>query len=236
MKENANGINEQQSMTESANENKEQQSMTDFTNENNAPRPVSPEEVYAYKFLIISEAQKLKYRKDYHSAEDLVQELAIKCWLSPTVRYNPAKGSLASFLKKIAKNMIYDQWRKERKLKIEYTLDDEKRHTSYLKTSDDSDDFDKPLIAPDDSYEKKYQQQERVLDRAIAELYRQYPSKKSIDAFVMFARHGKPAREVARLLGVDEGFVNTAVCRVKKRLKTIARCMNEEDEWLTSAD
>jgi len=221
--ENANGINEQQSMTEFTNESMEQQSMTEFANESKAIRPVSPEEVYAHKNLIISIAMKLKFGKDYHSAEDLVQKLAIKCWQNPSIRYNPAKGSLASYLIKIAKNMIFDQWRKERRLKIEYTVDDET-----TKTPD--------IIAPDDSDEKKYQQQMRDLDRAIAKLYRQYPSKMAIDAFVAFTRQGKPAKKVAKDLGVDEGYVNTSVCRVKKHLKNIVRCLKAEDDWAASAD
>ena len=209
-------------MTENAKGSNVQQSMTEFTNESKESRPVSPEDVYAHKGLIIKMATN-DFGLDYHSAEDLVQELAIKCWQSPKIRHNPAKGSLASYLIKIAKNMIFDQWRKERRLKIEYTVDDET-----TKTPD--------IIAPDDSDEKKYQQQMRDLDRAIAKLYRQYPSKMAIDAFVAFTRQGKPAKKVAKDLGVDEGYVNTSVCRVKKHLKNIVRCLKAEDDWAASAD
>ena len=210
-------------MTKNANESKDQQSMTDFANESKEGRPVSPEEVYAHKEVIIYVVMKMRHSKDYHSAEDLLQELAIKCWQSQKIRYNPAKGPLTNYLITIAKNMVRDQWRKKRRVKIEYTVDDET-----TKTPD--------IIAPNDSDEKKYKQQVRVLDRAIAVLYRQYPSKKTIDAFVEFTGQGMPAKKVAKDLGVNERYVNTSVSRCTKRLKKIARCLEKEEEWLTSAD
>lgn len=217
--------------------------MTEFVNESDEIRPVSPEEVYARKYKIISMAME-RFHMDYHSAEDLVQELAIKFWKNPTIGYKPAKGSLTNYLKAIARNIIFDQWRKKRKLHIDF-----RDIESHFRTPDDSDADDKQpietsdddydalsLVASDDSYENKYQQQVCILDSAIAKQYRQYPSKQAIDAFVMFARYGKPAKEVARLLGVDEGFVNTAVFRIKKRLKNIIRCLTEDEDWPTSAD
>ena len=44
----------------------------------NAVRPVSPDEVYANKGVIMDVARRLYW--DYDSGKDLVQEVALKCW------------------------------------------------------------------------------------------------------------------------------------------------------------
>ncbi len=75
--------------------------------ENNAICHISYTEVYEQKEVIIRAGRKLGW--DYASCDDLVQEVAIKCWKNPKIQYDSAKGTKKSLLARIAHNTGYDK-------------------------------------------------------------------------------------------------------------------------------
>jgi RNA polymerase sigma factor (sigma-70 family) len=184
--------------------------------ESNGIRPVSPEEVYANRGLIIDVAQGLGWDRD--SAQDLVQEVAIKCWSRATLLYNPARGSLASFLAMVARSTAVDMWRN----KMQYLPIPMEEVTLVALVDAEVSEKDEVEIR-----EKRM----RLLDHAVEELNRQYPSQKANEAFLMFSRQGKSGKEVAKMLGVEERYVNVAVHRGMERLKGIANRLRQEDNW-----
>ncbi len=182
-------------------------------NSSNAVRPVTPDEVYDNKGLIINVGQRLGW--DFNSCQDLVQEVAIKCWQSGRVAYNPAKGTLPGFLARIARNTAIDMWRKNR----------------HMPVPTDDDELGKMLGEGEDYMDDALEQEERrnLLELGIGEMYRRFPSKDANDAFIMFSREGMHANEVAEKLGVEERFVNVSVHRGLKRLTAIVRRLEREE-------
>ena len=188
-------------------------------NESLAVRPVTPNEVYENKGLVIEVGRRLRW--DYHSCQDLVQEVALKCWRNRRIVFDPSKGTFAGFLARIARNTAIDIWRKNRHLPI--PTDD----VELVRIADNEND-DTP-DAPEQ--EKRHE----LLERGIDEMYRRFPSKDSNDAFVMFSRNGMHANEVAKELGVEERFVNVAVHRGLKRLTEIVRRLEREEQDMRHA-
>lgn len=185
----------------------------------NAVRPVTPKEVYDNKGLIIDVGRGLGW--DFSSCDDLVQEVALKCWRDRRIVYDPSKGSLASYIARIARNTAVDIWRRNR----------------YNPVPTDDIELVTMLEAEDGFIDDGVELEKRLalLDRGIGELYRCFPSKKGNDAFVMFARKGMRAKEVARQLGVVESFVNVAVHRGLKRLTDIVCRLEREDLGMPKA-
>ena len=181
----------------------------------NAIRPVSPDEVYANKSLIINVGKRLGW--DYDSCNDLVQEVALKCWNNPRIRFNPRKGTIAGYLARISRNAAINMWRKNKHLPIP-TEDVELIAQMDAMVTEEN----------DNGLHKK---REKMLEFGIKELYRKYPSKDAIDAFMMFSQGEKSAKEVAEILRVDERFVNVAVHRGVKRLKEIVRRLERDENW-----
>ena len=182
---------------------------------NDAIRPISPEEVYANKGLILDVAKRLGF--DYNSGLDLVQEVALKCWKDPRVRFDPLKGTLAGYLYKITWNMAVSMWRKNKH--VPYPVEDAELTAMLEREVPDGDDAE--------LREMRY----KMLECGIREMYRRYPSKEGIDAFVMFTMDGMPARQVAEKLHVEERFVNVAVHRGMERLADIVHKMEQEENW-----
>ena len=179
----------------------------------NAARPVTPNEVYDNKGLIMEVGHRLGW--DFNSCEDLVQEVAYNCWSDRRIAFNPSKGTLAGYLARIARNTAVDIWRKNRHNPVPTD------HVELMKMMEDEEVF------TDDVEEQE--ERHALLERGIVELYRSFPSKEGNDAFVMFSRDGMHAKEVAQKLGVDERFVNVAVHRGLKRLTDIVRRLKRED-------
>lgn len=192
--------------------------MKNSINSDNATRPVTVKEVYDNRGLIMEVAKRLGW--DRASGEDLVQDVAYKCWSDRRIAFNPSKGTLAGYIARIARNTAVDIWRKNRHNPIPT---DEVELVRMMEDGGFSDD--------------SVEQVERVelLDRGIDELRRRFPSKGGNEAFVMFSREGMRAREVARRLGVEERFVNVAVHRGLKRLKNIVRRLERESHDMRRA-
>ncbi len=205
-------------MTESINKTKERRNkemMSETACKDNVVRPVAPEDVYDNKGAIISVGRRLGF--DRGECEDLVQEVAFKCW-KRRIKFDPSRGSLAAYVSRIAHNIAVDKIRKN---KIEqFPCED----TVLEGLADSRDDYS------DDSdwTEERWNRLEKLLQRGIDEMYRRYPSKKSNDAFVMFSVKGMRGREVMKELGVEERYVNVAVNRGMERLTTIIRRLERE--------
>ncbi|MBR4519455.1 MAG: sigma-70 family RNA polymerase sigma factor [Victivallales bacterium] len=180
-----------------------------------AIRPVSPDEVYANKGTIISVGKRLGW--DYDSCDDLVQEVALKCWNDPRIRFNPRKGTVGAYLARIARNTAINLWRKNKHQPI--PMEDVELFAQM---------DDKSIEMNDIGLRRK---REKMLEFGIKELYRKYPSKDAIDAFVMFSQDKMPAKEVAEKIRVDERFVNVAVHRGVKRLKEIVNRLERDENW-----
>ena len=185
--------------------------------DSNMGRPVTPEEVYAHRNVIMGVANRSYRKVDVDSQQDLLQEVALKCWNDPRVRYNAQKGELAAYLATLARTTLADMWRKSKH--VPSPMED----IDLWLWQDDK--------APDTDGEELHERRRRMLARGIEKLYRNYPSKTGVDAFVMFSRDGMHAKAVADRLRVDEGFVNVAVHRGMERLKKIVRQMERDDEW-----
>lgn len=186
---------------------------TTTINNSNAVRPVTPNEVYENKGLVMEVGRRLGW--DFNSCEDLVQEVAVKCWRDRRIAFDPSKGTLAGYIARIARNTAVDIWRRNRHTPV--PTDD----VELVKMLDDEDSF------TDDATEQE--ERRSLLDRGISELYRRFPSKEGNDAFLMFSREGMHANEVARKLGVKERYVNVAVHRGLERLTDIVRRLERED-------
>lgn len=186
---------------------------TTTINNSNAVRPVTPNEVYENKGLVMEVGRRLGW--DFNSCEDLVQEVAVKCWRDRRIAFDPSKGTLAGYIARIARNTAVDIWRRNRHTPV--PTDD----VELVKMLDDEDSF------TDDATEQE--ERRALLDRGISELYRRFPSKEGNDAFLMFSREGMHANEVARKLGVKERYVNVAVHRGLERLTDIVRRLERED-------
>ena len=115
---------------------------------------------------------------DYDSGKDLVQEVALKCWRDPKIRFNPRKGTLEGFLYRIARNTAVDMWRKNKNKIVPCPVDDVEL-TAMLEGL--------PQERDDAEFREKCRE---MLERGIREMYRRYPSKDGNDAFVMFSRDG----------------------------------------------
>ena len=182
---------------------------------NDAIRSVSPEEVYANKGLILDVARRLGF--DYNSGLDLVQEVALKCWKDPRVRFDPLKGTLAGYLNRLARNMAVDIWRKNKH--VPCPVED----AELLERLESE--------VPESDVAELREMRCKMLERGVKEMYSRYPSKEGNDAFVMFSMEGMPARQVAEKLHVEERFVNVAVHRGMKRLTDIVSKMERDEEW-----
>ena len=180
---------------------------------NNARRPVTPEEVYENKGLIIEIGKRLDM--DHDSCLDLVQEVAIKCWKSKSIGFEPSKGTLQGYLARIAHNTAIDTWRKNRRNAIPI---EEKDLVQRLENNGCH--IDRELERKEIS---------ALIERGIEQLYRRYPSKKANDAFVMRFIEAMPTKVVMATLGVDAGFVNVSVHRCLERLAAIISNMERED-------
>lgn len=181
----------------------------------NAIRPVSPEEVYANRRLVMNVAKRLGL--DYDSGKDLVQEVAIKCNNNPKIRFNPLKGTLTGYLARIAFNTAVDMTRRNKHLPV--PMEDVELAARM--------EAEVPEMVDEELYRKRGE----LLERGIREMYRRYPSTEGIDAFVMFWRYGMHAKQVAEKLLVEERFVNVAAHRGLERLKDIVRRLARDENW-----
>ena len=176
-------------------------------------RPVRPEEVYENKGLIIEIGRHLGM--DYDSCQDLVQDVAVKCWNSTRIGFDPSKGTLQGYLARIARNTAIDIWRKNRH---NATPIEEKDLVQRLENNGCH--IDRELERKEISAQ---------IERGIEQLYRRYPSKKANDAFVMRFIEAMPTKVVMATLGVDAGFVNVSVHRCLERLAAFISNMERED-------
>ena len=183
------------------------------TEKNDARRPVTPEEVYENKGLIIEIGR--RRGMDYNSCMDLVQDVAIKCWKSKGFCFDPSMGTLQGYLARIARNTAIDTWRKNRH---NATPTEEEKLVPMLE--DNGCHIDREL----DRKEIR-----ALIDRGIEEMYKLYPSKTANDAFVMRFIEDLPTRTVMDALAVDENYVNTSVHRCTKHLAAIIRQLERND-------
>ncbi len=200
--------------------NKERGNMAKENNDNNETRQITPEEVYENKSVIMGIASRLGW--DRESQKDLVQEVAFKCWNDHRIAYNPAKGTITSFLKCIAWTTAIGIYRMN-KIVLVPTEEIEITATIDAESCDNED------------YEEK-ERQLKLLRKGYDVLCSRYPSKASNDAFLMFKRDGKHAKEIMKELGVDERFVNVAVHRGFERLREIVLKLDREEREQSSED
>ncbi len=187
----------------------------EITEKNDVRRPVSPEEVYENKGLIIEIGRRLGM--DLDSCQDLVQDVAVKCWNDKRIGFDSSKGTIQGYLARIARNTAVDTWRKNRHNAIPIEEKD-----LVQKREDSGCHVDKEL----DMKEIR-----ALIDRGIEKMYMLYPSKNANDAFVMRFIEDIPTKAIMETLAVDEGFVNVSVHRCIKRLATIIRQFEHEDNY-----
>ena len=154
---------------------------------------------------------------DYDSRRDLLQEVALKCWNNPRIRFNPQRGSLAGYLACIARSIATDMWRKSRRCPL--PMEDLEQMLGADGGEAGADDGE--LLA----------RRRELMARGVRELRRRYPSKAGIDAFLMFSHDGLSVREIASRLQVKENFVNVAAHRGVERLRNIVRELARDEEW-----
>ena len=189
---------------------------TTTTSNSNTARPVTFEDVYANKEVIVAVGRRLKW--DSHSCEDLVQEVALKCLWGRQIIFDPAQGRLKNLLARIARNTAVDIWRKNRHTPVP-TEDIE-----LAMMLEGQVDYSDEVLE-----QELWEERRKLLEQGIREMYRRFPSKEGNEAFLMFSRDGMHAKAVAEKLGVSERFVNVSVHRGLKRLKAIVHCLSGED-------
>ena len=194
--------------------------MAKMNNDNSKARRITPEEVYENKSVIMGIASRLGW--DRESQKDLVQEVAFKCWNDHRIVFNPERGTIEKFLKCIAWTTAIGIYRKN-KLVLVPTDDIEMTATIDSESSDNEEN-------------EETERQFKLLRKGYDMLYRRYPSKLSNDAFLMFKRDGKHAKEIMKELGVDERFVNVAVHRGFERLREIVLKLDREEREQSSED
>ncbi|MBO4345268.1 MAG: sigma-70 family RNA polymerase sigma factor [Victivallales bacterium] len=188
--------------------------MSETADNENAVRPVTAEDVYDNKGAIINVGRRLGF--DYDSCEDLVQEVAFRCW-DRRVQFDPSRGTLAAYVSRIAHNIAVDKIRRNKL--VQFPCED----TVLEVLADGRDEYEDGT-----DWEERRMRLEKLLQRGIDEMYRRYPSRDANDAFVMFSVKGMRAREVMRELGVEERFVNVAVHRGMERLTAIVRRLEQD--------
>lgn len=159
---------------------------------------------------IMNVGKRLSWTRE--ECEDLVQMVAIKLDRKKIV-FDPDRGTLEGFIATIAKNTALNIVRKQKK-RIKCTGVDD---IGAVKDLDALDNYEDRSIERMEAIE--------LVRRGIREMYRIYPSKTQIDAFVMFSLKEMSGKEVARKLGVSESYVNVSANRCKKYLKEIITCL-----------
>jgi RNA polymerase sigma-70 factor (ECF subfamily) len=166
-----------------------------------------------------------KFGLSDQEAQDVVQETVIAVARKmPQFRYDPAKGSFKQWLLLITRRRIQDHLRRlYRSLPVAPAGFGEPEHRA--------EDVPASLTAPDAQVEAAWERewQENIFQAALARV-RQRANPKSYQVFDYCVLQNVPAREVARILGLNAAQVYLAKHRVSLTVKRIAKELESEME------
>lgn len=130
-------------------------------------------------------------------------------------KYDPEKGRLRAWLFGIARTTIRN-WRSRQRAR-ELQVAESGASTGFFARIEDEDHLER-------LWEERWQQ--AVLQQCLVEVRREVEDK-TFRAFELFARQGRPAREVADELGMSQNAVFGAKRRVLRRIREILPEMEE---------
>jgi RNA polymerase sigma-70 factor (ECF subfamily) len=166
-----------------------------------------------------------KFGLSDQEAQDIVQETVIAVARKmPQFRYDPSKGSFKQWLLLITRRRIQDHLRRlYRSLPMAPTgFGEETRRAEDVPTS---------LPAPDAQIDAAWERewQENIFQTALARV-RQRANPKSYQVFDYCVLQNLPAREVARMLGLNAAQVYLAKHRISLTVKRVAKELESEME------
>jgi RNA polymerase sigma-70 factor (ECF subfamily) len=168
------------------------------------------EYVGRYRPLLLSYARRLRFAAE--DAEDLAQiTLAEFCRTLREGKYERARGRLRSWLFGIAQRLVRKQRDRLRREPVPLDVAVDARERAAAERADDHEDLE-------EIWEQEWR--ESVL-RACLDQVRREVSATTYDAFRLFVREARPARDVAEELGVSENAVFGAKRRVLGRIRAL---------------
>ena len=175
--------------------------------------------VERYRPLVMHYAQN-RFGLALHDADEAAQNtLAAFADAYQRGRYDREKGRLRKWLFGIATRQIRDFVRKRGKGR-EVQVPDRGTSTGFL-----------PRIPDNDAeLEEMWQEDWRraVYQQCMVEVQAQFDAK-TVEAFVLFAKQGMAAKEVAKKLGMTENAVYLAKYKILKRIRELVPLM--EENW-----
>ena len=172
-----------------------------------------------YRPLVVHYAQN-RFGLGVHDAEEAAQNtLAAFADAYQKGRYDREKGRLRKWLFGIATRQIRDLVRRRAKGR-EVQVADEGTGTGFL-----------PRVADNDAeLEEMWEEEWRraVYQQCMVEIQTQF-APKTVAAFLLFAKEGQGAKEVAGKLGMTENAVCLAKYKILKRIRKLAPLV--EENW-----
>ena len=165
-----------------------------------------------------------KFGLSDQEAQDVVQETVIAVARKmPQFRYDPAKGSFKQWLLLITRRRIQDHLRRlYRSLPVASTgFGEGERRTEDVPATP------APDVQIDAAWEREWQEN---IFRAALTRVRQRANPKSYQVFDYCVLQNLPAREVARMLGLNAAQVYLAKHRISLTVKRIAKELESEME------
>lgn len=180
------------------------------------------------------------HRRSHEHAEDLTQEFIRQCLrLDFLKRVSADQGRFRTFIKACVKNFLRDQHARETAAK---------RGSGQIAASlDETDGEGRPLQEPAGTDEPLHTLLDRewaltILATALDQLEKEYVATQRGDLFAALkdqlggASEPPVAKHIGELLGMTEGAVHTAMCRMRKRLGEFIRdevreTVGSEADW-----
>lgn len=167
-----------------------------------------------YRPLLVDYARRLGLLPA--DAEDVAQQVLMAFATAYREgKYDPQKGRLRSWLFGIARTTIRN-WRSRQQAR-EIQVAESGESTGFFAQIEDEDHLER-------LWEERWQQ--AVLQQCLVEVRREVEDK-TYRAFELFARLGRPAREVADELGISQNAVFGAKRRVLRRIREILPQLEE---------
>lgn len=160
--------------------------------------------VFRYTSILLTVSR--RYAKNEPDAEDVLQDAFIQIFKS-FKQFDVNKGSLEAWMKRIVINTALKQFRTQKK---------------WLEISQNLHDHEIPILPS--VYEKLQEEELIQLISSLPEGYRQ--------VFNLYAIEGYSHKEIASLLGIEEGSSRSNLSRARSLLKEKIKQLKKTESWM----